>query len=139
MAKELTIRHLIIPLSVINPHQVISIRERIPAHLKKCVGISLSVSDYPNTRLNKVNHLAKVTLRINNNFTGEAELLLSYSKDVKNKLAQAYDMLTPLLSGEVISGVFIDNNQSIGDDGQGGDEFMPYKVNIILTCLTERK
>lgn len=133
-----SISHIIIPINITQAKQVVFIREKIPSHLLKCIGISLSVSNFVDTRAFKVNHLAKVSINLNNDKDKVFETNLFYDKDIAKRISQPILLETPLHAGELITGILIDNNTSIGDDGFGVDEFKPYSLNIILICLKER-
>ena len=133
LAKDEITRYVILDtIDITSARQVVKIEKKIPAHVKRCVGVFSQVHTYINTptaRI-KIGHFA---LQLNNEKVHPVNWVVGYDEVAPGRKALPLAVNEDLIPGELITGYYFDTGTV------DAAVFPAYKILIILECVAERR
>jgi len=125
-------RWLILPLEISRKGQVLHIEHRIPAYLRLCCGVHMTVKGKIPDMESEIPHLGELSLQFNNGKQHPLHFMAGYSPRFTKNLPTTLKLEETLLAHHSVTGFYRDNKQTINRERS----FQPYQLNIYFECKT---
>jgi len=124
--------HIII-INVLEKNQTINIFEKLPMHLKRCVGVHYSVKKFLPTNRIDIPQVGEISLQFNSRKVHPLHDTISYSKLPMIIRPVFKTLCIDLEQNAPIIGFYTDYGLTIGQQ----QEFLPYSLTVYLECETQ--